>query len=148
MNLEPVIQSEVSQKEKNKYVNAYIWNLEKWYWGICLQGRNRDSNLENGPTTQQGQERVPQGRRECPWEELGSGMNWEISTEIRTLSYAKQRASGDVLEAVLCDNLEGWDAMGGGRGDQEGGDICIPMTDSYWCMGETKTTIVKQSQWK
>ena len=28
MNLEPVIQSEVSQKEENKsYTNAYIWNL-------------------------------------------------------------------------------------------------------------------------
>ena len=33
MNLEPVIQSEESQKEKNKYINAYIWNLEKWYYG-------------------------------------------------------------------------------------------------------------------
>ena len=32
---------------------------------------------------------------------------------------------------MVCDNLEGWDAMGGGRGDQEGEDICIPMTDSY-----------------
>ena len=32
MNLEPVIQSEVSQKEKQiSCVNAYIWNLEKWY---------------------------------------------------------------------------------------------------------------------
>ena len=31
MNLEPIIQSEVSQKEKNKYINAYIWNLEKWH---------------------------------------------------------------------------------------------------------------------
>ena len=31
MNLEPVIQSKVSQKEKNKYINAYVWNLEKWY---------------------------------------------------------------------------------------------------------------------
>ena len=30
MNLEPITQSEVSQKEKNKYINAYIWNLEKW----------------------------------------------------------------------------------------------------------------------
>ena len=28
MNLEPVIQSEVSEKEKNKlsYINTYIWN--------------------------------------------------------------------------------------------------------------------------
>ena len=31
MDLENVIQSEVSQKEKNKYINAYMWNLEKWY---------------------------------------------------------------------------------------------------------------------
>ena len=31
MNLEPVIQSELSQKEKNKYINVYMWNLEKWY---------------------------------------------------------------------------------------------------------------------
>ena len=31
MDLETVIQSEVSQKEKNKYINAYMWNLEKWY---------------------------------------------------------------------------------------------------------------------
>ena len=30
-DLEPVIQSKVSQKEKNKYINAYVWNLEKWY---------------------------------------------------------------------------------------------------------------------
>ena len=30
MDLETVIQSEVSQKEK-KNINAYMWNLEKWY---------------------------------------------------------------------------------------------------------------------
>ena len=36
MNLEPVMQSELSQKEKDKYhilmhIYIYIWNLEKWY---------------------------------------------------------------------------------------------------------------------
>ena len=32
MNLELVIQSEVSQKEENTYgISTYIWNLEKWY---------------------------------------------------------------------------------------------------------------------
>ena len=32
VKLESVIQSEVSQKEKKiSYVNAYMWNLEKWY---------------------------------------------------------------------------------------------------------------------
>ena len=32
MKLEPIIQSEVSQKEKTpiQYTNAYIWNLERW----------------------------------------------------------------------------------------------------------------------
>ena len=31
MSLESVIQSEVSQKKKNKYINTYMQNLEKWY---------------------------------------------------------------------------------------------------------------------
>ena len=32
MDLETVIQSEVSQKEKQiSYINACMWNLEKWY---------------------------------------------------------------------------------------------------------------------
>ena len=33
MNLEPIIQSEVSQKEKNKisYIYTCIWNLDRWY---------------------------------------------------------------------------------------------------------------------
>ena len=32
IDLETVIQGEVSEKEKNKYhiLNIYIWNLEKW----------------------------------------------------------------------------------------------------------------------
>ena len=32
LNLEPIIQSEVSQKEKDKYrVLTHIWDLERWY---------------------------------------------------------------------------------------------------------------------
>ena len=33
-NLEPITQSEVSQKEKDKYhilTQIYIWNLKRWY---------------------------------------------------------------------------------------------------------------------
>ena len=32
MKLEPIIQSEVSQKKKTpvEYTNTYIWNLERW----------------------------------------------------------------------------------------------------------------------
>ena len=28
---------------------------------------------------------------------------------------------------MLCDNLEGWDGMGGGKGVQDGGNICVSM---------------------
>ena len=31
---------------------------------------------------------------------------------------------------MLCDPLEGWDGVGGGREVQEGEDICIPVADS------------------
>ena len=31
---------------------------------------------------------------------------------------------------MLCDNLEGWDGVGGGREVQEAGSICIPMANS------------------
>ena len=48
MNLEPIIQSEVSQKEKEiSYTNAYIWNLERWYQKIYLQSSNGETDIEN-----------------------------------------------------------------------------------------------------
>ena len=48
MNLEPIMQSEVSQKEKQiSYINAYLWNLERWYWWTYLQGSNGDKDIEN-----------------------------------------------------------------------------------------------------
>ena len=32
MNLQPVIQNEISQREKKKvYINADMWSLEKWH---------------------------------------------------------------------------------------------------------------------
>ena len=32
---------------------------------------------------------------------------------------------------MQCDDLEGWNGMGGGREVQEGGDIGTPVADSY-----------------
>ena len=40
---------------------------------------------------------------------------------------------------VLCDNLEGWDGVGGGEEVQEGRDICIPVTDSCWSVSGANT---------
>ena len=42
--------AEWSKSEREKqilYINAYIWNLEKWYRWTGLQGRNWDTDAEN-----------------------------------------------------------------------------------------------------
>ena len=51
MDLETVIQSEVSQKEKQiPYANTYIWNLKKKKKVLknLGQDRNKDADVENG----------------------------------------------------------------------------------------------------
>ena len=56
--------------------------------------------------------------------------------ETYILPYVKQIGSGNLLyeagnpQAVLCDNLEGRDGVGGGMKVLEGGDVCTPMADS------------------
>ena len=42
---------------------------------------------------------------------------------------------------MLRDNLDGQDVVGGGGEFQEGGDMCIPLADSRFCMAETNTTL-------
>ena len=54
---------------------------------------------------------------------------WEFSVWLRE------------LKPGLCNNLEGWDGEEGGKEGQEGGDICIPMDDSYWCLAEINTIL-------
>ena len=143
MNQEPIIQNEVSQKEKDKYcilihiygkshgrgglchgvaksrtrlsdwtelnevdeprayctewsksererqilyINACVWNLERWYWWTHLQGSSRDADIENRLV-----DTVGEGE---------GGMNWESSEETYTLPYVKQIDSGNLLCAT------------------------------------------------
>ena len=55
------------------------------------------------------------------------GTNWESSF---------------VTNAVLRDNVEGWNGVGDGKEVREGGEKCIPMADSCWCMAETHTILL------
>ena len=58
-----------SEREKQiSYINAYMWNLEKWYWWSYLQSRNRDTDVENKHGYQGGW-----------WDELGD-WDWHIYT--------------------------------------------------------------------
>ena len=64
------------------------------------------------------------------------GMNRKSNVETYTLPHVRQVGSGNLLydagssNQVPCDNLEGWDGVGGRREVQEGGNICTPMADS------------------
>ena len=35
------------RKKQISYINAYMWNLEKWYRWTGLQGRKRDTDVGN-----------------------------------------------------------------------------------------------------
>ena len=39
--------SESEWERELSYSNTYIWNLEKWYWRIYLQGSSREIDIEN-----------------------------------------------------------------------------------------------------
>ena len=39
--------SKTEREKQIPYINAYIWNLEKWHQWTGLQGRNRDTDVEN-----------------------------------------------------------------------------------------------------
>ena len=62
MHLESVIQNEVSQKEYNKCIKAYMWDLEKWcWWTFCRAGmrcRHREGTVGEGAQEPCGEGRV------------------------------------------------------------------------------------------
>ena len=48
MNLEPILQWSESERERYvSYSNIYIWNLERWYWRLYLQGNHGETDIEN-----------------------------------------------------------------------------------------------------
>ena len=126
-----------SEREKQiLYTIAYIWNLEKWYWWTYLQGRNRDTDIENRTV-------------DTEWEGKGR-MNWENNIKTYTLPIyickidSQDNSLYDGGSSTPCSVMTwkggmrwGW----GGRNVQKGGDIWLPMDDSYCCMAETNTTL-------
>ena len=46
MNLELITQSQV-RKRQIPYINAYIWNLERWYRKSYVQGSKGDTDIKN-----------------------------------------------------------------------------------------------------
>ena len=65
-----------------------MWNLEKRYRGTGLQGRNRDTDVENKRTDTKGGKRRGGG---------GGGMNWEIGIDMHTLICIKWKTNKNLL---------------------------------------------------
>ena len=77
-----------SEREKQlSYINAYLCNLEKWYRGTGLQGRNRDTDVENKCVDTKG--------GKCAggwwWDELGDWY-WHIYTNMYKIDYLQESA--------------------------------------------------------
>ena len=71
--------TEWSKSERGKqvtHINSYMWNLEKGYRWTGLQGRNRDTDVENKCMDTKGGKGGSGG---------GGGMNWGIRIDIYTL---------------------------------------------------------------
>ena len=113
-----------SQKEKKILsINIGMWNLEKWYKWTCLQGRNKDTDVETVWT----------------WAGEGIGMNWEIGIDMCTLSCIKQMASGILLSGTgslaWCSGMTFMGGLEGvvGTEVQGRGDMCLHTADSHHC---------------
>ena len=115
-----------SEREKQiSFINAHIYNLERWYWCNYLQGSN--GNRHRGETCGH-------------WGRGGEGgMNGESSIE--TYPPVCKNCQWE-LKLGLCDKLEDWDPVGGGREVQEWGDISIPVVMLMY--GRNQHDIVKK----
>ena len=121
MNLVPIMQSEVSQKEKDKYrIPTCICGIQKngseeFIYRAAMEKQTQRIDYGHG----EGGERVRYMQR----------VTWKL-----TLPYVKQIANRNLLYGSGNSNRgsgsEGWDGAGDGREVQKGGDICIPMADS------------------
>ena len=54
----------------------------------------------------------------------------KTGNECRLYTYDTNRYAARSTNPVLCDKLERWDGVGGGREIQEGRGICMPSADS------------------
>ena len=77
---------EWSKSEREKQIlgiNSCTWNLETLYRWTCLQGRNRDTDVENGRVDTAG--------------DGEGGLSWKSSTDIFTFPSVRQMAGGKLL---------------------------------------------------
>ena len=123
MNLEPIIQSDLSQKEKEKcHILTHIYGIlkngaEDIIYRATMEKQTQRQNYGHG---ERGGESEMQGK---------SNMETYI-TIYKIDSQGEFAVWLWKLKQGLQINLEGWDGEGDREEFQKGGDISIPMADS------------------
>ena len=129
--------SKSARERQILYINAYIWNLERWYQRTYVQSSKGNTVVKNSLLDSAG--------------EGEGGMIWENSIETYTLPYVKQITSESLLydarnpKAVLYITLMDGVEREVGRGfRREGTHVCLrPMHIDVW----QKTIIILQSNY-
>ena len=130
-NLQPVIHSGVSQREKTYRILTHKYGIQKDGPDepICRQQWRRRPREQKGGGRK---ERVGQTER----------VTWKL---IRFMCTLDRRWESAVwlreLQRGLCSNLERWGGVGGGREAQEGGDEHIPGR-SVLCGGNQRSIVI------
>lgn len=93
-----------SEREKQMYNKAYLWNLEKWHRWACLQGRNTHRH-----------------RMEAAGDDLGPGQTCTLPCVKQRASASSWTAQGAQLRALCRPRRRN---EGPGEGGLRGG-ICI-----------------------
>ena len=126
-DLEPIIQSEVSQKVKDKYyILMHIFGIqendtEEYIYRATMEKQTYGHGERGGEGEMYGKSNMETYIIICK-----VYSQWEFAVWLRKLKQG------------LCINLEGWDREGDGREVQRRGDICTFMVDSHWGLTENK----------
>ena len=122
MNLEPIIQSEVSQKEKDKYhILTHIYGMQKngteeFIYRAVMRNRHREQTYGPGERGGEG-EMYEESNMETYITTCKIDSQWEFAVWLRKLK-----------PGLYQPREVGWE--GDGKEVQKGGDICISMADS------------------
>ena len=98
-------------------MKSKIMVLKNLFTGQQWRNRHREYNYGHGKRGGEG-EMYGESNMETYIAIRKINSQWEFSVCLRKLRQG------------LCINIEGWDGEGDGKEIEEGGDLCIPMTDS------------------
>ena len=141
MDLESVIQSEMSERKKQiLYANTYIWNLKK------KKNGHEEPRGKMGIMTQTYQRMDLSIHRSVrvSWDKVREWHGHTYTTKCKIECQLEAAAQHREISSVLCDHLQGWDMEGGREGHarvKRYGDICICITHSLCYKAEIYTPL-------